>query len=54
MENAIKTIKMNTIDAVINNYDTLSVIKDELECITDDETTLDILEHIVSKLALED
>lgn len=53
MENAIKTIKMNTIDAVINNYDTLIIIKDELECITDDETVLDILEYILSKLSPE-
>lgn len=53
MENAIKTIKMDTIDTVMKNYDTLSVIKDELECITDDGTTLDILEYIVSKLAPE-
>lgn len=53
MENAIKTIKMNTIDAVMNNYDTLTTIKDELECITDDETTLDILEYIISKVAPE-
>lgn len=53
MENAIKTIKMNTIDAVMDNYDTLSVIKDELEYITDDETTLDILEYIISKVAPE-
>lgn len=53
MENAIKTIKMNTIDAVMDNYDTFSVIKDELESITDDETVLDILEYIVSKLAPE-
>lgn len=53
MENATKTIKMNTIDAVINNYDTLITIKDELECITDDETVLDILEYILSKLSPE-
>lgn len=53
MENAIKTIKMNTIDAVMDNYDTLTTIKDELECITDDETVLDILEYILSKLAPE-
>lgn len=54
MENAIKTIKMDTIGTVMRNYDTLATVKDELECITDDETTLDILEYIVSKLAPED
>ena len=53
MENAIRTIKMNTIDAVMDNYDTLTTIKDELECVTDDETVLDILEYILSKLASE-
>lgn len=53
MENAIRIIKMNTIDAVMNHYDTLVTIKEELECITDDETVLDILEYILSKLAPE-
>ena len=50
MENAIKEIKMNTIRAVMNNYDTLDEIKGVLEMTTDSETTLDILEYIVSKL----
>lgn len=53
MENAIRIIKMNTMETVMNNYDTLSVIKDKLEWITDADTTLDILEYIVSKLAPE-
>lgn len=54
MENAIKTIKMNTIETVMNYSDTLATVKDELESITDDEIVLDILEYIVSKLAPED
>lgn len=54
MENAIKTIKMNTIETVMNYSDTLATVKDELRMVTDSETTLDILEYIVSKLAPED
>lgn len=53
MENAIKTIKMNTIETVMNYSDMLATVKDELDMATDSETVLDILEYIVSKLAPE-
>lgn len=53
MENAIKTIKMNTIATVMDYSDMLATVKDELRMVTDSETTLDILEYIVSKLAPE-
>lgn len=51
MENAIRTIKMNTIATVMDYSDMLATVKDELRMVTDSETTLDILEYIVSKLA---
>ena len=53
MENAIKTIKMNTIETVMNYSDMLATVKDELDMVTDAETVIDILEYIVSKLAPE-
>lgn len=53
MENAIKIIKMDTIEIVMKYHDALFAIKDELDYIADAETVLDILEYIVSKFDVD-
>lgn len=51
MENAVKEIKMNTIDIVLENSEMLQEIREQLEYTQKKETVLDILAYIVDKLA---
>ena len=51
MENAIKEIKMDTIDIVLENSEMLQEIREQLEYTQKKETVLDILAYIVDKLA---